>query len=168
MGYVNDKAFAQWIAPGVIARTAGAWTPTLASHTVGEVRTAEAGTFNLLAPVLVPSNAEGLKGARLLSVELVYKIGTAAMTSVTTVELEKGLIAADGALSGAAAALTLDGNHNTSAKRAGVGDHRLLASLDAPAFVDNDEVYWLYVTFNAPATTIFTLWGAIANYELRA
>ncbi len=90
------------------------------------------------------------------------------MTSVTTVELEKETVTAAGVVSGAAVAVTLNSAEDTSAKRLAVADHRLIATVTVPKFIDNDELLFLYVTFVAQAGTIMTLWGAIANYELRA
>ncbi len=168
MGYVNDKAFAQFIPPGCIAKSAGTWTATLASNVYSEVRTAAAAGFNLFVPLMMPSNADALKGAKLLSVELVYKVATAALTSVTTVELEKDTISAAGAVTGAAVTATINGTEDTSAKRLAQGDHRVIVTPTVPKFLDNDEYQYLYVTFVAQATTAFTLFGAIANYELRA
>jgi len=168
MGYVNDKAFAQFISPNQIIKTAGTWTPTLSSNTIAEIRGAAGATFNLMIPILIPSNAEALKGAKLVSIEVMYRIAVANMTSMGTVEVEKMTLSAAGAVSGAAVAVSVDSGHNSSVLRSAIGDHRMQVTLIMPAYIDNDEVYWLYMTASAPASTIFSLWGAIANYELRA
>ncbi|HMN59878.1 MAG TPA: hypothetical protein PJ988_05910 [Anaerolinea sp.] len=168
MGYVNDKAFAQFIPTNLIIKTAGTWTPTLSANTIAEIRGAAGATFNLMIPVLIPSNAEALKGAKLVSIEVNYKIAVANMTSMGTVELEKMTISAAGVVTGVAAAVAVDGGHNSSVLRSAIGDHRLKVTLTTPVYIDNDEAYWLYMTASAPASTIFSLWGAIANYELRA
>ena len=167
MGYTNDTAMSQFIAASEMQMTAGTWTPTLASNTIGQVRTAEATTFNLFVPVLIPGNSVALKGCRLKSVELLYKVATAALTSVTTVELEKMTATSAGAITGAAVTCTIDSGHTTTALRVTLADHRMTVNVTTPEWVDNDVAYWLYVTFSAPATTVLTIWGAVVNYDLR-
>jgi len=168
MGYVNDTKFSQFITPNQIVKSAGTWTPTLAANTMGDVRTAADAAFNIFVPILIPSNDDAYKGAKLLSVDLHYKVATAAMDSVTTVELEKMSISAAGVVSGAAVTGTVDAANDTDAERLAVGDHFLTFTITTPAWVDKDEVYWLYVTFDAAAGSVFTLWGAKANFQLRA
>ena len=167
MGFTMDKDAAQFIPPGCIIKTAGTWTPSVATNVYQDVRTAAAATFNLIIPVLAPSNQGPLKGSKLLSVELIYKVATAALTSVTTVELEKEVIDSAGAVTGAAVTVSINSAEDTTAKRKATGNHRVTVTLSTPAFIDNDELYLLYVTFDAGATTAVTLYGAIANYELR-
>jgi hypothetical protein len=168
MGYVHDTKMSQFIPPSMIYKSAGTWTPTLASNTVGDVRTAADASFTLLIPILLPSNDDKLKGAKLLSVDVHYKIGTAAADDFATVELEKMSISAAGAVTGAAvSAVTIDTDHDTAAERKAVDDHFMTVELDSPAWVDKDEVYWLALVVDAAATTVFTLWGAKANFELR-
>jgi hypothetical protein len=167
MGYLNDTKMAQYIPASAIQKSAGTWTATLASNVLADVRTAADATFNIFVPVRVPGNAGALKGARLKSVELLYKVATAAMDSVTTVELEKCTVSSAGAVTGAAVTVTLNSAEDTSAKRFAVADHRVIATLTTPEWVDNDCYYVLYVTFDAAATSAFTLYGAIANFDLR-
>ena len=106
MGYTMDKDAAQFIPPGVIIKTAGTWTASIASNVYQEVRSNAAATFNLIVPVLAPSNKGPLKGSKLLSVELIYKIATLAANNVTLVELEKESVSAAGAVTGAAVTVT--------------------------------------------------------------
>ena len=65
MGYVNETKMCQFIPPSLILKSAGTWTATLANNTVGDVRTAADAAFSLYIPILVPSNDQALKGARL-------------------------------------------------------------------------------------------------------
>lgn len=168
MGYVHDTKFSQFITPNQIVKSAGTWTTTLASNTLADVRTAADAAFNLFVPILIPSNDVALKGARLLSIDMHYKVATGALDGFATVELEKMSITAAGVVSGAAVAVTLDGGHDTAAKRLAAGDHFMTVALDAPVWVDKDEVFWLYLACDAAANNVFTLWGAKANFTLRA
>lgn len=166
MGYTHDTEFAQYIAPNQIIKTAGTWADTIASNVVRSDRTPAAASFSLFVPLLVPSNAVALKGARLKAVELHYKIATAAGTAFS-VEVERVTINVAGVVSGAAAAATPDAAHATDALRRGVGDHRMLLELAAPAWVGSDQCYWLFCNVTAAATTAFTLFGAVALFDLR-
>jgi hypothetical protein len=166
MGYTHDTEFAQFIAPNQIIRTAGAWTDMLVANVVRSDRATGVGNFTLFVPVLVPSNAGPLKGARLKSIELHYKIATAAGTAFS-VEVEKVSINAAGVVSGVAVPVTMDAGHTTDGQRRAAGDHRMVASLNEPAWVDNDEVYWLSAAVSAAATTAFSLFGALANFDWR-
>ena len=167
MGYVHDTQMCQIIPQSMIQKSAGTWTPTLASNTVGDVRTAADASFNLFVPIMLPSNAAAYKGAKLVSIDVHYKIATAAADDFATVELEKVSIASTGAVTGAAVSVTIDGDHDAAAERKAVDDHYMTITLDTPAWIDKDEVYWLYMVVDAAAGTVFTLWGVKANFTLR-
>ena len=169
MGYLFDTQMSQFISPDMMGKSAGTWTPTLATNTVGAVRTAGAATFNLFVPIVVPGNAAGLKGSRLKSIDLFWKNATADLNSVTTVELEKVTLPANGsAVTAAAVTTTLDSNNDTTAKRITQAAHKMTVSVTVPEWVAAGTVYWLYVTFDCAATSALTLWGAQANFDLRA
>jgi hypothetical protein len=167
MGNSQNVNMAQYIPSSMIQKSAGTWTATLASNVLSDNRTAADAAFNLFVPILVPGNSKPLQGAKLTSVELIYSVGTAAMDSVTTVELEKISVSSAGAVTGAAVTVTLDAGHDTDAERLAVGNHRMVVTLTTPEWVDNDVYYNLYVTFDAAASSVFKLFGAIANFTLR-
>ncbi len=109
MGYVHDTQMSQFVSPFKAAFTAGTWTPTLAANVVKNVRTAAAAAFTAMIPVELPANAAGLKGARLKSIDVWYKILTADATDFATVELEKTTLTANTvAITGAVVTTTLD------------------------------------------------------------
>ena len=56
MGYTIDKDNAQFIPPGCIIKTAGTWTPSIATNVYQDLPSNAAATFNLIVPVLAPSN----------------------------------------------------------------------------------------------------------------
>jgi hypothetical protein len=168
MGYVHDTQMSQFVSPLQAAYSAGTWTPTLANNTVGNVRTAGDASFTVLVPIRVPSNGVALKGALLKSIDVFYKIATADADDFATVELEKMSISAAGAVTGAAVTVAIDTGHDTAAERKVQGEHKMTITLSTPAWVDDDHVYWLELVVDAAAGTMFTLWGARANYTLRA
>lgn len=166
MGYTHDTEFAQFIAPHQIIKTAGSWTDTLNASVIRSERAQAAAGFSLFVPLLVPSNGAPLRGARLKSVEVHYRISGIAAAAFA-VELERMTINAAGVVNGAVVAISLDAAHATDVQRRSVGDHRMLASLDVPAWVDDDDAYWLVCTLNAAASTVFGLSGAVVHYDFR-
>ncbi len=170
MGYTYDTQMSQFINPAAIIKTAGTWTDSASGGVVKSVRTAAAATFNLIVPVEIESNAAALKGCRLKSIEVYYNVATAALNSVTTVELQKTILPASftaNATSGITPTVNMDGLNDTSAKRLTVGDHALFAGLAGAVWIDDNDAYYLYLTFDAAAGTVFTLYGARINYEFR-
>jgi hypothetical protein len=168
MGTVHDTHMTQFIPPACIAKSAGTWTPGINSNVLADVRGAGAGACILLIPVLLPSNGLAMKGALLQSLDVFFKIATAAASDFATVELEKASLKADGqAVSGAAVTCSLDSGNDTAAKRKAIGDHTLTVTLAAPAWIDDQEAYTLQCAVDCAATTVFTLLGARANYTLR-
>ena len=155
-----------------IARSAGTWTPTIASNLTSDVRTANDSSFTLLIPVPVPSNASTLKGAYLKSIDVFYKIATADADDFASVALDKITLpvpaaATGSAFTGASVAITQDAYHDSAAERKAIGNHTMTVSLSAPTWVDDNDAYMLSCVVDAAATTAFSLYGARANYTLR-
>jgi hypothetical protein len=147
---------------------------TVASNIWSNNRTAADAAFTLFIPVLIPSNSVATKGALLKSIEFMYSVGTSAMDAVTSVKLYKNTLSATAA-SGSGTintvaeitAVTLDAGHNTDAERLAVDEHRLVLSLDTPAYIDNDEYYHVEIVCDAAAGSVWKTFGAIINYTLR-
>jgi len=132
-------------------------------------RSAGDASFTAIIPVLVPSNASALKGAKLKSIDVWYSIGTAAADDFATVELEKITLPVDDtAVSGAAVDTTCDTGHDTAAERLAVdSDHCMTVTLDDEAWVDDGDAYYLQLVVDCAAGTVFKFFGARANFELR-
>ncbi len=169
MGYVNDTAMCKFISPLDALFTAGTWTPTIASNIVSQVRSAADASFTALIPIDLPSNSVALKGALLKSIDLYYAIGTGAADDFATVELEKMTLGVDDvAITGAAVPITLDTGHDIAAERLAVDtDHVLTATLDTPVWLDDGDAMVLAIIVDCAANTVFTLFGARANFTLR-
>ena len=168
MGYVNDTAMRIFIPPHLFDLSAGTWDLTESSNLVALARSVADAAFTALIPVVLPGNAIALKGAKLESIDVWYKIGTAAADDFATVELEKMALPADGAAhAGAAVTCTIDAAHDTAAERLAADEHLMNVALDAPAWVDEDDVYWLKLVVDCAAATVFTFYGARANYTLK-
>ena len=168
MGFVNVTDISQFVSPFDITKIAGTWTPTIASNLISDVRTAAGADTTWLIPIIIPGSEVGLQGAKFKSIDVWYKIATAAPTGFTVV-LNKVTLAADAvAVAGAAvAAITLDANHDTAAERYAVAEHKMTVTLDAETFIQEGFAYWLSCVITCHANTVLTLFGARVNYTLR-
>ena len=175
MGYVDDTHMALFIPPNQIGASAGTWTLAVASNVWSNNRTAGDASFTLYVPIPIPSNEIALKGCKLLSVELMYSIATAAADdfALATFALYKDTLQASaasgsGTLNTAAAVTTTkDTGHDAAAELLAADEHRAVLTVTTPAWIDNDEAYHVEAVVDAAATTVFKVFGAIANFELR-
>ena len=168
MGYVHLTDICQFIPPADILKSLGTWTPTYASNVSSDVRTAAEANFALHVPIALPGSNLGLQGAKLVSIDFWYKIATAACTGSGTPVLNKIALAANAvAVSGAELTTTQDADHDTEAERVTVASHKMAITLSTPVFLEDDYAYMLYMTFNCAAGTVYTLYGAQANFTLR-
>jgi hypothetical protein len=171
MAYDFDTHVSQFAPPHAADAgfTAGTWTPGINAHAAGNLRADADAAFTVFIPVLVPANASTFKGCCLKSIDVFYAIAVKAADDFATVELEKMTLPADlGAPTAAAVtSVTIDSAHDSAAKRLAVAEHRLTVTLDTPAWMGAEEVYYLQLGVDAADTTAFTLYGARFNFDLR-
>lgn len=169
MGYVNLKDICKQIAPSEILKSAGTWTPTVMGHLVTEVRTAAAAGFYLAIPITLHAADNAKQGAKLKSVDVWYKIATAAMADMASVAVKKLTLSADGdAVAGADySAITLDADHDTAAERKTVDNHKMTVTFTNEPYLEDDELLYILISCEGAATSAFSLLGAQANFELK-
>ena len=169
MGYVHDTHMSKFIHPGLFLFSAGTWTPADASNVVSIARGAADAAFTAYIPIALPSNDSIQKGSKLKSIDVYYAIGAAAADDFATVELEKMALGADDtAITGTAVTTTLDAGHDTAAERLAVDtDHVMTVTLSTPEWIDDAAAFVLKLVVDCAATTVFTFFGARANYDLR-
>lgn len=169
MGYVHDTHMSKFIHPGLFLFSAGTWTPADASNVVKIARGAADASFTAYIPIQLPSNDSVQKGSKLKSIDVYYAIGTAAADDFATVELEKMTLGADDtAITGEAVTTTLDTGHDTAAERLAVDtDHVMTVTLSTPEWIDDAAAFVLKLVVDCAAGTVFTFFGARANYDLR-
>jgi hypothetical protein len=169
MGYVNLQDICQFISPAEILKSAGTWTPTLAMHLPYEAKTASADSFYLMIPVKLPASNVGTQCAKLKSVDIWYKIATAAFTDIPAVAVKKQTLSANAVAVSAVdyTAFSLDANHDTGAERKTLASHKMTVTFTEEPYLEDDEVYWIIITCESAATSAFSLFGAQANFELR-
>jgi hypothetical protein len=169
MGYVTDTAMSKFIFPNEFAFSAGTWTPTITSDVFNMTRTQADASVTVIVPVKLPSNSVALKGSYLKSIDIFYKIHTAAADDFATVDLNKMTLGADDtAITGAAVTTTLDTGHDLAAERLAVdNDHVMTITVTTPVWIDDGDAFFVEMIIDCAATTDLIFFGARANYTLR-
>lgn len=166
-GYVHDTHMSQFLPFSLFSHSAGTWTATVASNVWYARRSAADAASTTRIPILLPSNSGGNKGAYLTSVDLFYRVVTAALDALQA-DMYKMTIGADGALQTVAAVTTTyDTGHDTAGERIDVDEHRLTLTLTTPIWVDSDEEVFVEVVADNAATSLLDFFGARANFTLR-
>ena len=165
---INNTHFSQYIPPNLAHCVTGTWTD-IAGQVAGTIvrhkaATAETATINI--PLIIPSNSVALQGAKLASVEVDYEILVAACTSWTMslVKVTRGVDTAVAVVSAPAGAQLL----TPATTAATVDQHRDKFTLTTPAWIDDDEYYFLKIVAVAATTTQIDILGAVVTYTLKA
>jgi hypothetical protein len=169
---INDTGFSQFVPPQCIAKSAGTWTPTVTSDVPSDVRTAAGASFTLIVPVQIPSNSAYRKGCRVKSVDIYWKNATANLTGFTVVPekitLSASAITAPTGAALAAADFTINAEADTPAERYTQASFKMTITFTEPMWIDDDVFYSIVMVITAAAGSVFTLYGARINYDLRA
>jgi len=175
MGYVHDPYFCQFIPPTVAYGTVATWAMGAGEVTGTLVyacdATDEAAVLHI--PLIVPSHLPdgagvAVKGAMLSSIEIDFEIKTAALDAMEAaiVKVKRGV---DGAVAVVSEpTFTYDTGHDAAAERIDVDQHKMTLTLDEAVYVEDDEYYYVKLTIDKAATSIFQLLGAFAKFGLRA
>ncbi len=165
MGYTQDTHMSQFIPVGAF-QTAGTCvlTHSVASNLVKAARTANDTAFSLWIPIPLPCNDSPLKGARLKSIDVYYLVGTADLTSFAAPVLQKTTLKADAAApTGSEVPTTYSCANAATLTQA---QHKVTVTVTTPEWADDDSAYFLDLEIDPAASTVFTLYGARANYDL--
>jgi hypothetical protein len=159
----------QFIPPSMAFGDTAAWTLGAGQVSNSIVLKCDATdeTANLFIPILLPSNSVDQKGVYLKSIEIDYEIVTAACDTVTPVlyRMDRGADGADVTVT--SVAFSYDAGHDTDDERDDLDEHKMTLTLDTPAWIDNDDYYWVAIAFDKAATSTVEFLGAFANYTLR-
>jgi len=164
---IHDKNMSQFIPPNLFHCVTGTWSDVAGavSGTIVRKKTAGAETSTIHVPITIPGNTKGLKGSRLLAVEVDYEILIAAMTSVTLSisKVVRGVDTAVAVVSAPAGTQTLV----AATTAATVDQHRDKFTLTTPEWIDDDANYFLKIVVVATATATIEFLGAVAYFEGR-
>jgi hypothetical protein len=175
MGYVHDTAMSLFIPPNAFGFSGGTWAMVAATNVWSNDRTAADASFTIYMPIPILSNSVALKGSYLKSIELMYTISGAAADdfAVATALLYKDTLSptaasGSGTINTAAAfATTKDTGHDTDAECLAQDEHRMILTVDAPEWADNDVAYHAEFIVDGGAATVVKIFGGIANFTFR-
>lgn len=139
----------------------GTWTLELASNVPSLRKAAADETAILHVPISVPAAGEQYQGKQIESIEIFYKIGTAACDAVTFALYDLTLPAHGSAPSAAAVTVTQSVAAG-DAKAAGNITQKL--TISSPAILDGDSAYHLEVSLDAAATSVIDIYGVRINF----
>lgn len=176
MGYVHDTGFCQFVPPHMMSGTVAAWALAAGAVTNSVVFGCDATdeVAVLTIPVLAPSNSgvdsagNAAKGALLKSIEIDFEILTAALDamSATIYKMKRGV---DGSVVVVSTpTFTYDSGHDSAAERIDVDQHKMTLTLDTPAYIENDEYYYVKISFDKAGTSTVEVLGAFVNYTFKA
>jgi hypothetical protein len=167
MGFLHDQ-FSTFVAVSKFLHSAGTWTASVASNIWYSRRTAaDAAGVTYIPLGDVPQRDGSTKGVQLESVDVHFRVVTAALDSLAAV-LYKATLGADGSLLTVAAVTTsYDAGHDTAAERIDVDEHRMTLTPSVPAFLDDNEYLFVEVSWDAAATSVLDFFGAMANWTWR-
>jgi hypothetical protein len=160
----------QFIPPTLFHLVTGTWTD-LAGAVAGTIAAHKAAADQVAVvtiPILIPSNAANEKGSRLKSIEIDFEYLIEAMDAMAAV-VNKITRGAEGAVAVVAAqAFSYDTGHDTAAERIDVDQHKMTLTLTTPIWIDNDVEVLVELTIDAGTNGTIELYGAFANFDLRA
>lgn len=167
MGYVHDNV--QIVVPFTkYGHSAGTWTATVASNVWYNRRTAADAAATSYIPLCdVPQRDGALKGAKLTSVDVHFRIVTAALDAMEA-HLYKATLAADGALlTVAEVTTTYDAGHDSAAERIDVDEHKMTLTVTTPFYLEDNEMLFVEMVSDAAATSLLDEFYTVGNWTLR-
>ena len=166
-GYVHDTAMCQYVPPTDMHCVTGTWTDTAGqvAGTISRHCAAAAQTTTVNIPIVIPSNSIAGKGSLLKYVELQHELTGAAATSVTLsiVKVTRGANGAVDVVSAPAGAQL----YTAATTAATLAQHRDRFTLTTPAYISDNEQYFLKAVFVQAAATVIDIGGAFAYFTAR-
>jgi len=168
MGYVHDVNMFRFVPPEIAQYSAGAWTDNNGSDVWKKQKAAAAESFTIKVPINIPGNSAASRGCYLKSIQVWYRIATAACTAFSCA-IKKVTMPANGASvgSGVAQSFTYDTDHDAEAERYAIASHTMTLTITTPFWIDSDENVYLEIAVTSGATTVFNYYGIMVSYTLR-
>jgi hypothetical protein len=158
----------QFISPADVLFSAGTWTDTQAVNVWSANRTAADVAFNIYIPIKIPQNSVALKGSKLVSIDIFWVVTTTALDSLAAA-IYQATLPANGAAHAAPTAVTFtyDTGHDAAAERLTLDEHKMTLTITTPAWLDDDDVYFVEIQADPAIGSVFKFHGARANFTFR-
>jgi hypothetical protein len=169
MGYVNISQLSQFIpASDFVKIGTGTWTSKLTSNVLCLERAAAAADIQVYVPVSLMSSPIKTQGAKILSLDLWFKIATADVDMLAPACF-KTTLAADGSPVSAVVYedVVSDAAHSAPFTAGVIGDHKMTLTFTHPPFFLEDTIYSFGFAINGTNLAVITLFGAQVSYLLR-
>lgn len=152
-----------FVSPSNALHSAGTWTPTNASNMWYARRTAADATWVSKLPIIADETPLPIK---LVSVDIYWIVTALAMDAVAAV-LYRRPLPKNGVAAGAAVviATSYDAGHDTAPERLTLDEHVMRLTLTAPEYLSSGFEYYVELSCDAGATSVFDLYGWRANFS---
>jgi hypothetical protein len=167
MGYIHDNV--SFVIPVTqFAHTAGTWNITGSANVWYSQRAAaDAGVTTYVPLGSVPQRDGALKGTKINSVDFHFRVLTAALDAMEA-HVYKATMGADGSLlTVAEVTTTYDTGHDSASERIDVDEHKMTLSITTPFYLEENEMLFLEVVYDAAATSVIQEYYAVANGTVR-
>jgi hypothetical protein len=168
LGYIRDDGMVMVLGPVDCMVSAGTWTDTLENGLWFKRRSAAAAPFYLAFTPKMLQSGSSQKGSYLTAIDLYWKVGTDAVTSLAaTVNLFT--LPADGDAFAEPATQTFgyDTGHDLDAERVTADEHKMTLTLDPPIWLDDDQLLQVELAVVATGTAVFDWYGAAFHFSMR-
>jgi hypothetical protein len=164
---INNTHFAQYLPPTAVNYYFPVtWKAGQVVDTICAYLAWAGGENKFTFPIHIPSNSQGLVGAKLVSVEVDYEI-TAGEPSSLTWKILKVTRGIEGAV--ASVEEVTKSQSLTDAQSYVVAKHRQVITVTSPSWTDNDVYYLLEFAVTAPGGgSVVEVLAAVANFTFRA
>jgi hypothetical protein len=169
MGYVNISRLSQFIPPSDFVKVGtGTWTEKISDFVLCQERAALAADIQVYVPVSLMSSPIKTQGAKILSLDLWFKIA-AAEVDMLMPACFKTTLAANGSPVSAAVYedVVSDADHSAPFTAGTIGDHKMSLTFTNPPFFLEDTIYSFGFAINGTNLAVITLFGAQVSYLLR-
>ncbi len=169
MGYVNISQLSQFIPPSDFVKIGtGTWTAKLSDYVLCLERAAGAADIQIYVPISLMSSPIKTQGAKILSLDLWFKIATADCDMLTPACFKTTLSANGVAVSSEIfTGVTTDAAHAAPLTAGEQGNHKLTLTFNNPPFFLEDTIYSFGFAISGTNLSVITLYGAQVSYKLR-
>ncbi len=169
MGYVNISQLSQFIPPSDFVKVGtGTWTQKITNFVLCEERAASAADIQVYVPVSLMSSPIKTQGAKILTMDLWFKIAAAEVDMLASACF-KTTLADNGSPVTAVTYddIETDADHASPFNAGTIGDHKMTLTFTAPPYFLEDTIYSFGFAINGTNLAVITLFGAQVSFQLR-
>ncbi|MDT8381837.1 MAG: hypothetical protein RQ728_06230 [Brevefilum sp.] len=169
MGYVNISQLSQFIPPtDFIKIGTGTWSSKLTSNVLSLERAAAAADIQIYVPISLMSSPIKTQGAKILSLDLWFKIAAADVDMLSPACFKTTLSANGSPVTAVVYSdISADAAHSVPLSAGSIGDHKMSLTFTNPPYFLEDTIYSFGFAINGTNLAVISLFGAQVSYKLR-